>query len=211
MIVTKPSIAPPIRERSMSFEEFLDGYPEDGRRCELVDGAVCELLPTGPHEDVAGFLAAEFNVEIRRQDLPYSVPKNCLVKPRAPQSGYFPDVAVLDRTQLDREPLWPTASVIQFGATLPLVVEVVSTNWGDDYGRKCVDYEAMGIAEYWIVDFRALGATRYLGSPKRPTITIFQLADDEYCGKQFVAGDLLVSGVFPNLALQADEVFAVAR
>ena len=120
-------------------------------------------------------------------------------------------MAVLDRTQLNRESLWPTASVIQFGATLPLVVEVVSTNWGDDYGRKCVDYEAMGIAEYWIVDFRALGAVRYLGSPKRSTITIFRLADDEYLGKRFVEGDLLVSGVFPGLALRADEVFAAAK
>ncbi|MGD1901013.1 MAG: Uma2 family endonuclease [Geitlerinemataceae cyanobacterium] len=209
-MTNQPSIATPILDRSLSFEEFLDTYPDRNQRCELIDGAVCEMLPTGPHEDIAGFLAAEFSIEIRRQKLPLSVPKSCLVKPRTPQSGYFPDVAILDRDALALEPLWPTASVIQNGETIPLVVEVVSTNWGDDYGRKCVDYEAMGIAEYWTVDFRGLGATRYIGSPKRPTVTIFQLEDGEYRGERFVSGDRLVSGALPELSLSADEIFAIA-
>ncbi len=37
----------------------------------------------------------------------------------------------------------------------------------DDYGHKFVEYEAMGIAEYWIVDYRALGAIPYIGKPKQ--------------------------------------------
>ncbi len=37
--------------------------------------------------------------------------------------------------------------------TVPLVIEVVSTNWRDDYGHKFVEYEAMGIQESWTVDF----------------------------------------------------------
>ena len=45
----------------MSFGDFLAWYPDDGRRYELIDGAVVEMLPTGPHEDVSGFLVAEFN------------------------------------------------------------------------------------------------------------------------------------------------------
>lgn len=119
-------------------------------------------------------------------------------------------MAVRDRTQLDRESLWQTDSVVERGATVPLVVEGVSPNWGDDYGRKCVDYEAMGVREYWIVDFRGLGAVRYIGSPKRPTVTMFRDTDGEYVGDRFVAGDRLVSGVFPKLALAADAVFAAA-
>ena len=59
----------------------------------------------------------------------------------------MPDVVILNRDLLKQEPLWPTASVIQRGETAPLVVEVVSTNWRDDYGHKFVEYEAMGIAE----------------------------------------------------------------
>lgn len=65
----------------MSFGDFLAWYPDDGRRYELIEGAVVEMLPTGPHEDVSGFLVAEFNFEIRRNTLPYSIPHTCLVKP----------------------------------------------------------------------------------------------------------------------------------
>jgi Uma2 family endonuclease len=42
--------------------------------------------------------------------------------------------------------------------TLPKVTTfIVSTNWRDDYYLKYADYEEMGIAEYWIVDYAALG------------------------------------------------------
>ena len=192
----------------MSFEAFLEWYPDDGRRYELIEGVVVEMLPTGPHEDIGGFLSAEFNFEIRRNRLPYSIPRTCLVKPHAEGSGYMPDVVVLNRDLLKQEPLWPTASVIQDGQTAPLVVEVVSTNWRDDYGHKFVEYEAMGIAEYWLVDFRALGAVRHIGKPKQPTITICQLDGEEYEIRRFVAGEKLVSGVFPELDLTTDAVFA---
>lgn len=194
----------------MSFEAFLEWYPENGRCYELIEGVVVEVLPTGPHEDVAGFLAAELNFEIRRSQSPYSIPRTCLIKPQAEGSGYVPDVVVLNREMLLQESLWPTASVIQSGATVPLVIEVVSTNWRDDYGHKLVEYEAMGIAEYWLVDFRALGAVRHIGKPKQPTITICQLEDNEYQMRRFVAGDKLVSGVFPQLDLSVDAVFAAA-
>lgn len=192
----------------MSFEAFLEWYPDDGRRYELIEGVVVEMLPTGPHEDIGGFLTAEFNFEIRRNNLPYSIPRTCLVKPQAEGSGYVPDVVILNRELLKQEPLWPTASVIQDGKTTPLVVEVVSTNWRDDYGHKFVEYEAMGIAEYWLVDFRALGAVRHIGKPKQPTITICQLDGDEYQMRRFVAGEKLVSRVFPELDLTTDAVFA---
>ncbi|PZO46070.1 MAG: hypothetical protein DCF15_20845, partial [Phormidesmis priestleyi] len=151
-----------LSQRPMSFGAFLDWYPDDGRRYELIEGSVVEMLPTGPHEDIGGFLSAELNFEIRRSQRPYSIPRNCLIRPQVDNSGYMPDVVVLDRERLLSESLWPTSSVIQYGATVPLVIEVVSTNWRDDYGHKFVEYEAMGIQEYWIVDFRALGAVRHL-------------------------------------------------
>jgi len=192
----------------MSFEAFLEWYPEDGRRYELIEGIVTEMLPTGPHEDVGGFLGAELNFAIRHHKLPYSIPRSCLIKPQAGGSGYMPDVVVLNRELLSQEPLWSTASVIQSGQAIPLIIEVVSTNWRDDYGHKFVEYEAMGIAEYWLVDFRALGAVRHIGQPKQPTITICQLKGEEYQMQRFVAGEKLVSSVFPQLILTTDAVFA---
>ena len=195
----------------MSFEEFLEWYPEDGKRYELFEGVVVEMLPTGSHEDLSGFLVAELNFEIRKQQLPYSIPRTCLLKPLVLGSGYQPDVIVLNREVIADEPLWPTASVIQNGKTVPLVIEVVSTNWRDDYGHKFVEYEAMGIAEYWIVDYRALGAVRHIGKPKQPTITVCQLIEGEYQMQRFIAGQRLESSIFPEIELTTDAIFQAAR
>lgn len=197
--------------KPISFEEFLEWYPEDGKCYELIEGVIVEMLPTGSHEDISGFLIAELNFEIRQQNLPYSIPKNCLLKPLAPRSGYVPDVAVINREQIKDEPLWEKSSIIQNGQTVPLVIEVVSTNWRDDYGHKFVEYEAMGIIEYWIVDYRALGAVRYIGKPKQPTITICQLIEGEYQMEKYVKGDRLKSKIFPDLELTTDSIFQAAK
>ena len=92
-----------------------------------------------------------------------------------------------------------------------MVIEVVSTNWRDDYGHKFVEYEAMGILEYWIVDYRALGAVRYIGQPKQPTITICRLIEGEYQMKRYVKGDRLKSSIFPKLELTTDVIFQAAQ
>ena len=193
--------------KPMSFEEFLEWYPEDGKRYELIEGVVVEMLPTGPHEDLSGFLIAELNFEIRKQQLPYSIPRTCILKPLKVGSGYQPDVAVINREVIVDEPMWSKASVIQNGKTIPLVIEVVSTNWRDDYGHKFIEYEAMGIVEYWIVDYRALGAVRYIGKPKQPTITVCQLVESEYQMQRFITGQRLESRIFPKLDLTVDAIF----
>ena len=197
--------------KPISFEAFLEWYPDDGKRYELIEGVIVEMLPTGSHEDISGFLIAELNFEIRKQNLPYSIPKNCLLKPLAPRSGYLPDVAVVNREFIKDEPLWNKSSVIQNGQTVPLVIEVVSTNWRDDYGHKFVEYEAMGITEYWLVDYCALGAVRYIGKPKQLTITICKLIEGEYQMEKFVKGERLKSSVFPELELTTDGIFQAAE
>jgi Uma2 family endonuclease len=194
----------------ISFEEFLAWIPNDGRSYELYEGVVVEMQPTGPHELVGAFLAEELTLQIRKEKRPYTIPKSCLVKPKRPDSGYRPDVVVLDKTELVNEPLWESASTVQYGQTIPLVIEVVSTNWQDDYAHKLVEYEAMGIREYWIVDFRALGAVRYIGQPKQPTLTICYLDRGEYQLRRLVTGESLQSNVFPKLNLTTDAIFQAA-
>jgi len=70
-------------------------------------------------------------------------------------SAYSPDVLVLNKPALKSEELWAKYSTVQSGASIPLVVEVVSqcvarvprveatdepvkvsTNWRDDYYKK---------------------------------------------------------------------------
>jgi Uma2 family endonuclease len=151
----------------MTFEKFIKWYPEDGRRYELYRGVVREMMPIGDHELASSFLSEELTLEVRNNHSNYRVSRMCLLKPEMVETGFIPDVVVADRRELVNEPLWQKSSVIQNGKTVPLVIEVVSTNWRNDYAVKLAEYEAMGIAEYWIVDYLALGLEFRLKKEKR--------------------------------------------
>ncbi len=196
--------------QGMSFQEFLAWKPETGRY-ELHDGVVVEMQPTGPHEQVVGLLNRKLNVLIDQENLAYFIPNTAMVQPLDSANGYKPDVLMIDAAALVLEPLWERESVITLAGSVKLLVEVVSTNWPDDYARKFEDYEAMGIAEYWIVDYKGLGGRRYIGSPKQPTITICSLVDGVYETQLFRRGDMLVSPSFPSLRLTADQVFSAGE
>jgi Uma2 family endonuclease len=198
-----------VAPQSMTLEEFLDWYPDGYGRYELWNGTVIEMQPTGPHEQVGGFLGLKLGVEIDRLALPYLIPRQAIVKPvDNQQAGYNPDVIVLDQTALQDEPLWKKRSTITQGKSAKLVVEVVSTNWRDDYGHKFIDYEALQIPEYWIVDYLGLGGRRYIGTPKQPTCSVYHLIDGEYQVQQFRGGERIISSTFPELNLTAQQVFA---
>ncbi len=196
--------------QSMSFDEFMDWYPEDGRY-ELINGRVCEVKPTGPHEQVGAYLNRRLLVEIDRLRLLYFLPKSCTVKPFSGQSGYMPDVVIVDPTQLVNEPRWQQESTLVHGISMPLVVEVVSINWRDDYQRKAADYEEMGIPEFWIVDYLGLGGRRYIGSPKQPTFSVYQLVDREYQVSTFRHSERIISPIFPELSLTLDQLLSAIQ
>lgn len=86
-------------------------------------------------------------------------------------------------------------------------MEVVSTNWRDDYYDKFRDYEEMGIPEYWIVDYAGLGGRDFIGNPKQPAFFVCELIDGEYVKKLFRGSDVIVSPTFPKLNLTAQQVF----
>ena len=199
--------------KPVTFDEFIDWYPENSEnRYELHNGAIVEMpKATGEHSEVAGFLVAELNFEIRRLGLPYFVPKECVVKADNELSGYEPDAIVLDRQGTDSEPRWKKESIITMGSSVRLIVEVVSTNWRDDYGYKLVDYEALGISEYWIADYLGLGGRRYIGNPKQPTFSVCQLIDGEYQVSQFRGSDRVVSPTFGQLNLSVQQIFSGGR
>ncbi len=194
----------------MTFDAFVEWYPEMGRY-ELIHGTIIKMFPTGPHENVVGFLAVEVGYEIRRSGLPYSMPKTYLVRSPDQESGYQPDLLVLDPQALDAEPLWPKQSIITMGNSMKLAVEVVSTNWKNDYLRKLADYEDLGIPEYWIVDYRALGAVRYIGLPKVPIVSVYALNQaGEYELRQFKGAEQIESLLLPELALTVDQIVMAA-
>ena len=190
----------------LTFETFIAEY--DDQFCyELADGELIEMEPTGTHEAVAGKTASKLSVEIDRQNLPFIIPKTCILRPQISEAtARRPDVIVLDERSLVQEPHWQREPIILYGESIKLVVEVVSTNWENNYARKVDEYALMNISEYWIVDFRALGGIRYIGDPKQPTLTVNRLVGRLYKQVQYRLGDRIQSPLFPELNLQLDDL-----
>ncbi|WP_414568181.1 Uma2 family endonuclease [Nostoc sp. CCY 9925] len=195
--------------KQVTFEEFVDWLPENSEvRYELHNGDIVEMAqPVGEHEDLKAFLTIKLGASIDRLNLPYGIPNQVIVRPPEKDSGYLPDILVLNRANLVNEPLWKKQSIVSLGASIPLVIEVVSTNWRDDYYLKYADYEEMGISEYWIIDYAALGGRNFIGNPKQPTISVCNLVDGEYQVSKFRDSDRIVSQTFPELNLTPNQIF----
>ncbi len=198
-----------LATKTTTFDEFIAWLPERSEcRYELHDGEIIEMPKArGQHSRISGFIIAELNIEIRKSKLPYFIPSESIVKSIDNKSGYEPDAIVLNEQAIDDEPRWEKESILTAGNTIPLIVEVVSTNWQDDYWTKFSAYQELGIAEYWIVDYLGLGGRRFIGNPKQPTISICQLVDGEYDVRLFRDLEVLQSSVFPELKLTANDVF----
>jgi Uma2 family endonuclease len=195
---------------TITFDEFLEWKPEVGNY-ELHEGVIVKMQPLGDHEEINGFAAGEITVEYKRLKLPYIIPKQALIKIADKESAYSPDVVVINQKNLDSEPLWKKSSTVTQAESVPLVIEVVSTNWKDDYAHKLVDYETFGIPEYWIIDYLGLGGRRYIGNPKQPTISIYYLVEDEYQVNQFRGYERIISPTFPELNLTAIQIFKAGK
>ncbi len=194
-----------------TFDEFIEWYPENSVvRYELHDGVIVEMpKPRGKHSRLTGSLVGKLLTtitEISKTDI-WFIPRESVVKPFRDKSGYEPDIIILNQETIGIETRWETESIIQNATSVKLIVEVVSTNWQDDYYDKLRDYENMGIPEYWIVDYAALGGRKFIGNPKQPTIFVCELIDGEYQMTPFRGTDRIVSPTFPQLNLTPQQIF----
>ena len=190
----------------LTFAKFILEYGNNPRY-ELADGELIDMEPTGPHAAVGGKLATKLGIAITHAELPWFIPRTCLIRPFAETAtARRPDIVVLDETVLDDEPFWEHEPVIALGKSIKLVVEVVSTNWETDYARKVEEYALLGILEYWIVDYRGLGGVVFIGKPKQPTFTVCQLIGEDYIQQKYRLGELIKSPLLPSLQLRLDDV-----
>jgi Uma2 family endonuclease len=192
--------------KSLTFAEFLNRYGNNPRY-ELADGELIDIEPTGPHAAVGGKLATKLGIAITHAELPWFIPRTCLIRPFAETAtARRPDIVVLDETVLNDEPFWEHEPVIALEKSIKLIVEVVSTNWETDYARKVEEYALLGIPEYWIVDYRGLGGVVFIGKPKQPTFTVCQLIGEDYSQQKFRLGEFIKSPLLPSLQLRLDDV-----
>ncbi len=205
----------PVIEKPLTFEEFLAWDDGSGRDFELRDGFPMPIVdPNAKHEDVADELCEQLSNHCKKLNLPYVAKRQKQVMTgRNPETGREEsrrtDIVVFAKEEWER--MRQSSSSAAAYVPPPLVIEGVSTNWKDDYEDKFNEYEALGIAEYWIVDFAGLGGIRYIGKPKQPTITIYQLVDGEYQPQQFRENDPIESSILQGLNLTANQIFTLGR
>jgi Uma2 family endonuclease len=201
-----------IQQKPLSFDEFLTRYGGDNRY-ELIDGEVFDLEPTGLHEEVAAFITTKICVQIDSLGLPWFVLQRGLLQPyNMGMTAFRPDVAVVAQDALTKAVLRSDQSILTLGSSIKFVAEVVSSNWQNDYARKVEDYAALGIPEYWIADYAALGGTRHIGKPKQLTLSVCTLVNGEYEIQQFRGNQTIISlTTFPDLKLTAEKVLRAGR
>jgi Uma2 family endonuclease len=194
-------------KQQLTFEQFIEYDVEEEGRYELVNGEIVRILPTRQHETIAEFISDSFKDEVKRLRLNYWVSGRIVVRTLTAggqKQGRNPDVSVVDRVIWDSSPTAYSALI----EPLQLAVEVVSTNWEDDYIDKLDEYQRLGIPEFWIVDYLAIGSRNYLGNPKVPTILIYVLDENGvYRSTAYRGADRIISPTFPELTLTVEQVW----
>ena len=203
-----------IGKKTLTFAEFLNWNDASSQSFELVNGVTMPLSePNAKHEDVVDGLCRLLVDHCQALQLPYVPRQGKQVRlnshPDAPQSSRKADIVVFAQEEWARM-RHSSASAAAYIAP-PLVIEVVSTNWRDDYRIKLNEYETLGILEFWIVDYAGLGGVQYIGSPKQPTVTINRLIEGEYQAQQYQAACPIVSPTFPQLILTIQQIVAMTE
>ncbi|MEG4058301.1 MULTISPECIES: Uma2 family endonuclease [unclassified Microcoleus] len=203
-----------IAQKTLSFEEFLNWDDESGRSFELVNGVAMPLSePTAKHEDVVDGLCRLLVDHCQSLNLPYVPRQSKQVRlnagPGESESSRKADIVVFAKEEWVRM-RQSSASAAAY-IPPPLAIEVVSTNWRDDYRIKLNEYETLGILEYWIVDYAGLGGVQYIGSPKQSTVTINRLIDGEYQAQRYQGEAIIVSPTFPQLVLTTAQMVAMTE
>ena len=203
-----------IAQKTLSFEEFLNWDDDSSRSFELVNGVAMPLSePTAKHEDVVDGLCRLLVDHCQSLNLPYIPRQSKQVRlnaiPDESESSRKADIVVFAKEEWVR--MRQTSASAAAYIPPPLVIEVVSTNWRDDYRIKLNEYETLGILEYWIVDYAGLGGVQYIGSPKQSTVTINRLIDGEYQALRYQEEATIVSPMFPQLVLTIAQIIAMTE
>ncbi|UBF28893.1 Uma2 family endonuclease [Kovacikia minuta CCNUW1] len=188
-----------IAARKLTFEEYLSYDDGTDTRYELVNGELVAMsLGTGRHGKIIKFVDDQLNRAIQQSGLDWTS-QRLTVGVQSPR-GYrwdtcrIPDITVLTLEQWsdmdDRE-----AVILAHQAPPKLVVEVVSpSTQTEDYRAKWVEYSALDIAEYWMID------------PIQNIVTICILEQGRYQDTIFRGKERIISPTFPRLNLTAEQI-----
>ena len=143
-------MATPIPHRLITADEFFD-LPDNGRRYELVDGQVEEVVPSAYESGrVGGKLCVKLGAHVEEHDLgEYGVSESGFQLRANPDSVRAPDVWFLRKNRLPNQ----AARRRFFRGAPTLAVEVISPS--DRYSatlRKVMEYLNAGAEMVWVID-----------------------------------------------------------
>ena len=126
-------------------EEFYEYLENNDTRAELIDGFIIVDMgsPSFLHQDIMSEVRYAFRDHIRKRG------KNCRVgmenEVRLDESNIVsPDIFVTCKPEkVDKK---------RMNGAPEFVLEIVSSNYFNDYYRKLGVYKQFGVREYWIVD-----------------------------------------------------------
>jgi len=203
-----------IQSHIYTVEEFLELDLPEGQEYELIDGIVVPMAePSGKHENLRTGLLVSLSLESMKANLALLIhPKPVMMLGK--KDTRKPDLIAIDRESWNQQT--QTQAVLRQPPSV--AIEIVSTNWEDDYRNKPLWYAAFGVRELWIVD-PLFQLDRYPGkrNPKilQPTISIGKLVasdsilvENEYQFQSFTGSDRIKSEFFPDLNLTVDQIIA---
>jgi Uma2 family endonuclease len=182
----------PPPQGEWTYEDWLK-LPDDGYRYEVIDG---ELYVSPPplirHQRISLRIVDNLLAFLRQQ--PIGEVLYAPVGVRLPNQPVplEPDILFI---RVDRRDIIGEQYV---EGTPDLLMEILSSsNWLYDRREKMRVYQAAGVAEYWIVDPRAL------------TIEVYTLEQGQYVlAGQYRPGDVAPSHVIAGFAVSVEGVFA---
>ena len=190
--------------RPKTFDEFISF--DDGNELneyELARGRLILMSePSDWHEEILEFLSFMFELQYRQQKLNYSARKrNALMIDEA--RGRRPDIAVIERSPTWREERKPGIRTVP-----KMIVEIASGNWSTDLVEKQEEYEALGINEYWIVDYRGQIPDKYCQRGKGQKVVILKLFNGLYQKAEYIENEIVPCFTFPELKLTVAQILA---
>jgi Uma2 family endonuclease len=194
MIQVKDDLLP----EQLSFEEYRFWQPPDDCHYELLRGRLIRMDPPTPlHVTISQFLVYQWRQYLVSQNLSLVVRTETGVRTET-SSSRIPDVTICTQALWEKLSNRPGGGILDFAQEeIPrLVVEVVSSNWREDYLRKRAEYAIIQVPEYWIVDY-VRQQVWVLTNPDRP---------EGYEVVKRYPGEVVESLEFSGFSLDVDEV-----
>ncbi|MFO0838076.1 MAG: Uma2 family endonuclease [Phycisphaerae bacterium] len=197
-LIRRTCVGPRDHGRRMSLARFAQAHAAPGYGYELEGGVIVVVdVPGLPYAQIVRTIRLAIELHMAEHLPPFCfVAGGSEVVIRIPrlQAERHPDLAIyLTRPPTDADQPWDDW-------TPEIVIEVVSSSSRTrGYRVKSVDYLAVGVREYWIVD------------PLTSSATILTRRGDLWRKRKLSRGGSIRTALLPEFSLALERVFASAR